>query len=372
MKTLNKIDKFDESALDALLAPVWLSKDIVNETGLVVGEIGKVQLLSTPIKGSVEVKNIFHDILYEEGVDYTIEGSCLKRIVGGNLPYFDVDSYFRKEPNAAIQLKADPEKIDFAFPEERYIYFSEGVEGFEHYITVSYKVDEALCDNLIVGDNRLQGFLNGLKTKKSAKILLYGDSITVGCNATGTKYGGNVSPYQPSWNVLMKLYLQKKYGAEIEVCNQAVGGWSSVDGIDNFEKKCSAELSTSNLFCIGFGANDLFTDLEKFKQNIIGMIDGYLQANPNGTILLYSCLLPNSEAKGWRTQHAAFEGVLEEIAKAYTQVGLARVSKAFLWLESQGKRTRDLLANSINHPNDFGVRVYAQVLLKTLLGEDFY
>ena len=36
-----------------------------------------------------------------------------------------------------------------------------------------------------------------------------------------------------------------------------------------------------------------------------------------------------------------------------------------------GKRYRDVTGNNINHPNDFVVRLYAQVLLKTVFGNDF-
>lgn len=371
MKTLKKIEKFDENLIEDLLIPVWSNTKIINETGLVIGEEGSIQLLGHPTHGCVEVKNIFGNTLYEEGVDYTVEGNRIKRVVGGNLPYFEVDEYFRKEPNAQIILKANPESIEFSFPEQRYIYFSEGVDGFDKYISISYQVDKALCEDLIVGDKRLQAFVETLKETKRANLLLYGDSITVGCNATGTQYGGNVSPYLPDWNTLVKLYLEKKYSAQIKVSNQAVGGWSTIEAVDNFEKKCGEALSSTDLFCIGFGANDISTELAQYKQRIKILIDGYLQANPNGNVLLYSTLLPNSQAIGWRTNHALFEQVLLDIAAEYKRVGVAKISTVFLWLEAQGKPTRDLLANSINHPNDFGVRVYAQTLLKTLLGEEF-
>ena len=370
MKILKKIERFDVGELENLLAPIWESREIIAETGLIVGEEGYVSLLQTP-KGNVEVKNIFGDVLYEEEIDYVLEGNRIKRIANGNLPFFAVEEYFRKEPNSVVLLKADPSKIEFSFPEQRYVYFSEGVDGFERYITVSYKIDESLCPDLIVGDARLQAFEKKLKESKSAKILLYGDSITVGCNATGTVYGGNVSPYQPDWNTLMKLYLQKKYSAEITVCNQAVGGWNSINGIDSLEEKCGAEFTTTDLFCVGFGANDISIAPEKFKENIKGIIDGYFAKNPNGNVLLYSTLLPNNQTIGWRVNQPLFEKVLLELATEYERVGVAKISTAFLWLEQQGKPTRDLLANSINHPNDFGVRVYAQVLLRTLLGDNF-
>ena len=371
MKTLKKIEKFDKTQMERLLMPIWNSDEIIGETGVVIGEEGFIQLLGQPTHGRVEVKNIFGDVLYEEGVDYTVEGNKVKRIINGNLPYFEVDKYFRKEPNAHIILKADPSKTEFSFPEQRYIYFSEGLAGFDKYISISYRVDRALCEDLIIGDKRLQAFVETIKGTKRANLLLYGDSITVGCNATGTVYGGNVSPYLPDWNTLVKLYLEKKYSAEIKVSNQAVGGWSTIEAVDNFEKKCGEALSSTDLFCIGFGANDISTELAQYKQRIKILIDGYLQANPNGNVLLYSTLLPNNQAIGWRTNHALFEQVLLDLAAEYERVGVAKISTVFLWLEAQGKPTRDLLANSINHPNDFGVRVYAQTLLKTLLGEEF-
>ncbi len=370
MKILKKIEKFDESAIEQLLMPIWNSNEIIGETGVIIGEEGTIQLLAYPTHGRVEVKNIFGDVLYEEGIDYTLEGNKIKRIVGGDLPFFAVEDYFRKEPNAAIMLKADPSKMEFSFPEQRYIYFSEGVDGFDRYIAVSYKTNESISPDLIVGDKRLQSFVEKLKANKKAKILLYGDSITVGCNATGTKYGGNVSPYLPDWNTLVKLYLEKKYAAKISVCNQAVGGWSSINGIDNFEEKCGADLADTDLFCIGFGANDVLTEPEQFKANIAGIIDGYFSKNPNGNVLLYSTLLPNNQAIGWRVNQPLFEQVLLELGAEYESVGVAKISTVFSWLEQQGKPTRDLLANSVNHPNDFGVRIYAQVLLKTLLGDE--
>ncbi|MBQ4099722.1 MAG: SGNH/GDSL hydrolase family protein [Clostridia bacterium] len=371
MKTLKKIEKFDKNLIEDLLVPVWSNTKIINETGLVIGKEGFVRLLSTPVSGTVRVTNIFQDVLYEEGIDYIIQNNTIKRVPSGNLPYFEVDEYFRKKPNAQIILKANPENIEFSFPEQRYIYFSEGVDGFNKYVSISYQVDKALCKDLIVGDKRLQAFVETLKETKSANLLLYGDSITVGCNATGTVYGGNVSPYLPDWNTLVKLYLEKKYSAEIKVSNQAVGGWSTIEAVDNFEQKCGETLPTTDLFCIGFGANDISTDIAQYKQRIKFLIDGYLQANPNGNVLLYSTLLPNNQAIGWRTNHALFEQVLLDVATEYERVGVAKISTVFLWLEAQGKPTRDLLANSINHPNDFGVRVYAQTLLKTLLGEEF-
>ena len=82
MKTLKKIERFNEDEIERLLTPVWNNDEIIGETGVIIGEEGSIQLLGAPIQSRVEVKNIFGDVLYEEGIDYTVEGNKVKRIAG--------------------------------------------------------------------------------------------------------------------------------------------------------------------------------------------------------------------------------------------------------------------------------------------------
>ena len=116
--------------------------------------------------------------------------------------------------------------------------------------------------------------------------------------------------------------------------------------------------------------------LAQYKQNIRILINKYLTANPNGTVLLMSCMLPNAQSS-WYTQNGWHDGVetaLYEIANEYAtsnNVCVAPVTSMFSSFEAQGKRTRDVLANNINHPNDFGVRAYAQTVLKTIAGDEY-
>ena len=83
--------------------------------------------------------------------------------------------------------------------------------------------------------------------------------------------------------------------------------------------------------------------------------------------------------KGW-ILHLDDEpkSLTEETLKEYAQNGIsskvsvAKVYSFFKGICETGKRSRDYLGNNINHPNDFGVRIYAQVVLKTLCGEEFF
>ena len=50
--------------------------------------------------------------------------------------------------------------------------------------------------------------------------------------------------------------------------------------------------------------------------------------------------------------------------------GLTSVSQSLYGV--LGKKFEDLNSNSINHPNDFVHRIYAQTVLTTLLGNKYY
>ena len=72
---------------------------------------------------------------------------------------------------------------------------------------------------------------------KNLKVVVYGDSITTGCNSSGTDLGGNVPPYADSFPVMIQKKLQNIYEATVGVRNVAVGGWSTVNGRDAAEKR---------------------------------------------------------------------------------------------------------------------------------------
>ena len=58
-----------------------------------------------------------------------------------------------------------------------------------------------------------------------------------------------------------------------------------------------------------------------------------------------------------------------KIQQDYSCASVARVTSVIFDMEKTGKPIRDWLANSVNHPTDFCVRIYAQVILQTLLGD---
>ena len=170
----------------------------------------------------------------------------------------------------------------------------------------------------------------------------------------------------------MCSWIEEKFSANVTAVNKAVGGWSVKNGVENF-KNVLLELSMGiDLLVLAFGMNDGFTDTEVFKEKTLEMCQDFLKVNPNGEIILVSTMQPNQESATWVKNQGLFEEVLLEVENEYNCIAVAPVNSVFKALEKEHfKITRDWLVNNINHPNDFGVRIYAQTLLYTIFGKEF-
>ena len=361
-------NRYTSQNRDKYLQPVWDTATIYDETGVVIGEEGEVYFLFAPLKNSVVVRDVHLEKIYQEGKDYVVTARGIKRLKGGELPFWKIDEYFAKTYNPPVMLLADPEKIEFSFEEERYIFHSEGADGVRHYLAVSYQTDEKWHGYIPMQDEKAKPFIQALQKNKKAKIMFYGDSITVGCNASGTEYGGMLNPYLPPWYRVVADCLADKFNAEITFENEAVGGWAVKNGQDAFDEKILPHCKDTDLLVLAFGMNDSHTREEAYVQSTREMMDKYLSRNPNGIILLVAPMLPNCQCKGWRKNQEIFEGSLLKIQQNYQNVSVARITSVIFDMEKTGKPIRDWLANSVNHPTDFCVRIYAQVILQTLLG----
>ncbi|MFO0952198.1 MAG: hypothetical protein U0835_13820 [Isosphaeraceae bacterium] len=60
-----------------------------------------------------------------------------------------------------------------------------------------------------------------LKDRKPVRIVVLGDSISTGCNASGWAEG---PPFQPAYPELVRRHLHESYGGPVELTNLSVGG----------------------------------------------------------------------------------------------------------------------------------------------------
>ena len=385
-ESIHLVETYDGSSIvtDAYLAPIWETNRIYDETGLFVGETGSVTLMYTPTDPKeVVVRDITLGVTYTYGVDYTVSGNKVTRVAGGNLPYMSYDEYYRVKPvtyNGVEQAwRITTVEDEYRYSGTRYMYYDEGYGGASHHVTFTYNKSESWMGTKITGDAKAQSFIEKLKTEKEAKIMFYGDSITVGCNASGTPYGSYRNPFLPAWDDLVTNSLEKLYGANITKYNAAVGGWTTAQGAENINTKFSevgASFAEIDLFVIAFGMNDPATSEADYVASIKQMINAYYAANPTGSVLLVSPMQPNTQSEMVAGNQDQWENALNGIKNSAEyngkNISLAKVFTVFSELISvSGKLSRDYLGNNINHPNDFGVRIYAQVILRTLCGDDF-
>lgn len=269
---------YDSYSLETWLRPVWHTREMYNETVLFVGEEDEAPLLYRPSEIR-SVRSYGLNVEYTEGKDYILtEEGKIRRLRGSAIPYFETDEYYRKEPDSVPVAVFG--KYAAGFQENRYIKYGEKDTFTSRQIAVTYAHD-CVWEGSIPEDksDRAGKFLKKLEGEKAAKIVFYGDSITAGCNASGTEYGGNTLPYTPSYAQMVASSLEDKYAAKIECVNTSLGGANTEWGLENVEKNVISH--APDLVVIAFGMNDADLTVAKYKRMISEMIDKIHAAIPD-------------------------------------------------------------------------------------------
>lgn len=197
-----------------------------------------------------------------------------------------------------------------------------------------------------------------LKEGETVRYVVYGDSISAGYEASKPIY---------AYAELFAASLRAAYPAtEIHVHNKAIGGENSHGGVKRLHEDVIA--LQPDLITIAYGMNDQnrnpdgsnATPIAAFERNLTMMIDGIRNHTAADIILITPCL-PNP-----RWMFASSN--VTEYADAIRRLGAARgVPVADVqqrWEEdlAAGKSHESLLLNNLNHPNDYGHKLYAEVL----------
>ena len=206
------------------------------------------------------------------------------------------------------------------------------------------------------------------------KAVYYGDSITYGWGSTALAEVDR-APRCPGYCDLAMDYLESKYGSEISRVNLSKSGETSAWAKEyaNYKKVCD---ENPDLVILAFGMNDgVVTEGSAFVANIKNIVKNIRARCPDAEIAVVTSMLPN-EKVGYqqgtclRNYHAVYPGLLAEAEEKWEGVGVADVTAAHTEILAR-KKFQDTTSSNTNHPNDFMHRIYAQVLLRTLLGEEF-
>jgi lysophospholipase L1-like esterase len=200
-----------------------------------------------------------------------------------------------------------------------------------------------------------------LRARDPLAIAITGDSISEGYNASGFI---GVPPHQPPYGDLVAAGLTAAYGSPIALHNFAVAGWTADQGLADAARVAAAH---PDLVIVAFGMNDSgYASPDDFSANISGIIQEVRQGAPDAEFVLVSPMLPNPD---WHYPVMEHFAAYRDALAALCCESAVLADMTTMWTDLLGRKSiYDLTGNGVNHPNDFGHRVYAEVVLALLVG----
>ena len=157
--------------------------------------------------------------------------------------------------------------------------------------------------------------------------------------------------------------LHERYKAQVEVANLSVGGMDSAWGVTMVDKVVDAK---PDLVLLAFGMNDSGgRPAADFQDKIAATIKAIREKRPTAEFILVATMVGNPDWVALKQQ--LFPQYRDALAKLCGP-GVALADVTSIWIEFlRLKHDWDQTGNGVNHPNDFGHRVYAQVISTLLI-----
>lgn len=344
---------------DSLLDPFWKSETMRGESLFFVdctNGAPPVATLAFPPKKIVALKSASGETTYEEGADYRVDltAGVIRLPAGSRIP---VKTLAEMYPPATSKLpkiahrRGDPGTC---------LIWSEGHFFHDLQVEVTYTHATGLWKGPVpaFAGEALPRTLRKLRNREPLKLCLVGDSISQGYNASGLT---KVPPNMPCYGQLVALGLERAYGTKVEFQNFAVAGWRIENGLGAIAKPISAK---PDLVIVAFGMNDSGKSPAQYADGIRQIQAKIREGVPEVEFVLVGSMTPNPEWSA--TQLAKFPLFRDELAKLCGP-GVALADLTGVWTELLARKGyHDLTGNGVNHPNDFGHRLYAQVILGLL------
>ena len=193
-------------------------------------------------------------------------------------------------------------------------------------------------------------------------VVLFGDSISFGANASGQRI---TTPFQPPYGELVCEKLRRHYEASVTLTNKSVGGKDSNWGIETADERVNP--LNPDLAIVAFGMNDRVPGNE-FLPKIKKIKNIIAEKNPQCEFIVIATSLPNpilttEENWFWRYQYQ-----YKDVLKSMECEGTAMANITDVQTEClKTKRFIDMTGNNVNHPNDFFHRIYANYIAEMLI-----
>ena len=344
----------------SLMSPAWTSEIVTRESCV---------LLQKDVSSPIEAKLAFHpaEILSVTSADRSYQYQLVSEIEqksGSNLLTYRASSPVQPILDADLYLPVGAPhsyKHRMGNPDQNLLY-RPGRWFHDHNVEVTYRRDMTASPlkDVTITYGTLPRTLSTLASGLPLTVGVSGDSISTGLDASDKTAA---PPFQPGYPELVVSQLRVLFDSDVRLVNRAVSGWSIANGVADLEKLLA---ENPDLLIVAYGMNDVGRrDPAWFAQQTSQLIENTRKADPEIEILLVSTMLGNGE---WvHTPRDMFEVYRDELKKL-VQPGVAFADVTQVWTEMlRQKPDFDLTGNGLNHPNDFGHRLYAQALLQVLV-----
>jgi lysophospholipase L1-like esterase len=308
-----------------------------------------------PIRKILAVRNSAGDVTYEEGRDYAWKpGSREVVLPPGSRVVASRTQDLRKPPGSQpyrLTRRDGGDEIMFGGKLEYH--------ALQTIITYEHDAGAWTGPKPSFDPAALPRTVAKLGRGEPLSIVVLGDSISTGCNASG--WGGG-APFQPAYQDLLSLHLKKSFGSEIGLTNLSVGGMDTAWALTMLDKVAEGE---PDLVIVAFGMNDSSgRPAAEYRDNTAKVVAGIRERRPDAEVILVATMVGNPE---WVTPRQELFPAYRDALAELQGPGVALADVTSIWSRFLGlKHDWDQTGNGVNHPNDFGHRVYAQVIATLL------
>lgn len=345
-----------------LLRPFWQGDTVEGESVLFIKDAttneAKVSVLF-PVQAVLAVRNSAGDVTYEAGRDYVWKPESREFVLPAG-------SRIVSRTPQELRRPAKTQKYELTHRDGNgEIFFGAKLEYADMQTCITYRHAPGLWKQAVpkFDAKALPRSALRLASKQPLSIVVLGDSISAGANASAL---AESAPYQPAYPELLRRLLEARSQGKVELKNLSVGGKDTGWGLTMIDQIVE---SKPQLVVLAFGMNDSAgrsaSDYQTNTKNIMAKIREKL---PETEFILVASMLGNRD---WiRLKHEVFPQYRDALQQL-CEPGIALADVTSIWTGFiELKRDWDQTGNGVNHPNDFGHRVYAQVIAELLMPTD--
>lgn len=336
--------------------PFWWSGQMWGESILpIASETVSVKLAMTPLAMPMVQSHDF-EVTFEPGRDFVWEQGCDELII-------PADSRIKVTADRDLYRPADSQEHGHCRDRNEMITFCPQGEYRQLQSVVTYPIDTAqwTLHNTMCPTGTLPHVTRKLAQGDGLHIVHLGDSISRECDASG-KY--NVPPYAPGFGPMITDALTMHFNCPVDRVNLSIGGKSSTWGVQQIDNVIA---NRPDLVILAFGMNDASDDmpLDMYQSNIRKIITDTRVACPQAEFLLISSMSANSQ---WTYSRPELYPQYRDALAQLQGDGVILADVYTLWHTfDQRKGHIAITGNGLNHPNDFGHRLYAMTLWASLM-----